>query len=163
MSKRFQHFYRRMSALALALFAGTLCPVPSSFAASGQLGPGQSGTSLTPAPGNPVRKAVLDALRQEVKDMHGLDVVFVVRHLRVKDGWAWVHAEPQSRDGANRYEDISALLLIRDGAWEVAELPCTEVDHPDCLDGPGYFSGLGRRFPGIPAEILPSRPDAPKD
>ena len=42
-----------------------------------------SDTNLTPPPGSSLRKAVLDALRQEIKRMHGLDVVFVVRHLRV--------------------------------------------------------------------------------
>lgn len=132
-----------------------MCAVPLTFGAGPEVGARGTGASLTPAPGNPVRKAVLNALRHDVKDMQGLEVVFVVRHLKVKDGWAWVHAQPQSPDGANRYEDISALLLMRDGTWEVAEIPCTEVDNPDCLDAPDYFAGLKRRFPDVPAEILP--------
>ena len=53
-------------------------------------------SNLTPLPGSPLRKAVLDALRQEVKRIHGLDVVFVVKHLKVKNGWAWAHTLPQS-------------------------------------------------------------------
>ena len=156
MSKTFQRLFCRISVSAVALFAVTMFPVALSFGASTDTVERSSDTSLTPAPGNPVRKAVLDALRQEVKDLHGLDVVFVVRHLKVKGGWAWVQAQPQSPEGANRYEDISALLLIRDGTWEIAEIPCAEVDNPDCLDAPDYFAGLERRFPDIPAEILPT-------
>ncbi|WP_319524191.1 hypothetical protein [uncultured Desulfosarcina sp.] len=114
-----------------------------------------SDADLTPLPGNPLRKQVLDALRTEVKRRTGLDVVFVVKQLRVKDGWAWVHTLPQSRDGNNRYEDISALLRFSNGAWEVAEIPCGEVDNPDCLNGPEYFHGLRERFPTVTAEIFP--------
>lgn len=40
----------------------------------------------TPLPGNPLRKQVLDALHKEVKLIYGIDVVFVVKHLKVKDG-----------------------------------------------------------------------------
>jgi hypothetical protein len=82
-------------------------------------------------------------------------VVFVVKYLKVKDGWAWTHTLPQSPDGVNRYEDISALLNIQDGIWKVVEIPCMEIDNPDCIDGPGYFEGLKKRFPKIPTEILP--------
>ncbi len=114
-----------------------------------------SDSNLTPLPGNPLRKAILDALRQEVKLIHGLDVVFVVKHLKVKNGWAWAHTLPQSPDGSNRYEDVSALLQLQDGAWTVVEIPCGEDENPDCLNGPEYFSGLKRRFPGVPTEIFP--------
>ena len=113
-------------------------------------------SNLTPLPGNPLRKAVLDALRQEVKRIHGMDVVFVVRHLKVKDGWAWVHTLPQSPDGSNRYEDVSALLQLKKGYWKVVEIPCAEEENPDCLNGPAYFSGLRKRFPSVPSEIFPS-------
>jgi hypothetical protein len=114
-----------------------------------------SDTNLTPPPGSSLRKAVLDALRQEIKRMHGLDVVFVVRHLMVKDGWAWAHTQPQSPDGSNRFEDVSALLELRNGTWSVAEIPCGEVENPACLNGPEYFVGLRARFPSVPIEILP--------
>lgn len=114
-----------------------------------------SDSDLTPQPGDPLRKLVLDALRNEVKRLHGLDVVFVVKHLRVKDGWAWAHTLPQSKDGLNRYEDISALLQLKDDVWTVAEIPCGEVENPDCLNGPEYFKGLQERFPTVATEIFP--------
>lgn len=120
-----------------------------------------SGSAVTPPPGDPVRKEILDVLRQEVKRMHGIDVVFVVKHLKVKDGWAWVHALPQSADGKNRYEDISALMQMDNHQWKVAEIPCTEVDNPECLDGADYFKQLQVRYPDISAELLPNY-SAPK-
>lgn len=114
-----------------------------------------SDSAVTPPPGDPVRKEILDALRQEVKRMHGIDVVFVVKHLKVKDGWAWVHALPQSADGKNRYEDTSALMQMDNHQWKVAEIPCTEVDNPECLDGPGYFIRLKELYPKVPIELFP--------
>ena len=66
--------------------------------------------AYTPQPGSAERKAILDALRMWVNQQYHLDVVFVVKHLKVKNGYAWVHTLPLSKDGSNRYEDISALL-----------------------------------------------------
>jgi hypothetical protein len=114
-----------------------------------------SDSKLTPQVGNPLRSQILEALRNEVKRIHGLDVVFVVKHLRVKDGWAWVHTLPQSPDGSNHYEDISALLRVRNGSWEVVEIPCGEEENPDCLNGPEYFKRLKAQCPTVPIEIFP--------
>ena len=113
-------------------------------------------TSLTPAPGTSVRKALLDCVREELKHMHGLELVFVVQHLKVKDGWAWIHVRPQSADGLQHYEDVTALLTMKDGKWTVAEMPCMEVDTPGCLDSPAFFAGLGKRYPQMPPAILPA-------
>jgi hypothetical protein len=113
-------------------------------------------TELTPAPGASVRKAVLDCVREELKRLHGLELVFVVQYLKVKDGWAWIHVRPQSADGLQHYEDVAALLALKDGDWTVAEIPCMEVDNPGCLDSPDFFAGLRKRFPKIPSAILPT-------
>ena len=64
----------------------------------------------TPQPGNPVRKAVLDGLRNWVWENHEVRVVFVVRYLKVAEGWAWAETAPQSPDGAEKYEGLMALL-----------------------------------------------------
>ena len=111
---------------------------------------------FTPAPGTPLRKAILDALRQNVQSWSKLEVVFVVDDLKVKSDWAWVHTRPQSKDGQSHYEDILALMQRRDGVWMVAELVCTEEDNPECIDSPDYFSKLKERFPGVPEDILPA-------
>jgi hypothetical protein len=99
---------------------------------------------------------VLDALRERLRASHGPEMVFVVRHLRVKDGWAWLQAGPQSPDGTQRYEDVSALLRCEEDLWTVAEMPCTEVDNPQCLGDPEYFAGLQKRFPSAPPGIFPN-------
>lgn len=112
-------------------------------------------STLTPLPGNPVRKAVLDALRQKLKRLHGLDMVFVVKYLKVKNGWCWAHTLPQSPNGKNRYEDISALLQRKGTVWRVVELACTEEEDPKCLGNPAYFIELKKRFPEVPDEVLP--------
>jgi hypothetical protein len=62
----------------------------------------------------------------------------------------------QSPDGTNRYEDISALLRLKDGAWEVLEIPCGDVENPECLSGQELFKKLQKRYPGVPVEIFPN-------
>jgi hypothetical protein len=110
----------------------------------------------TPPVGSSERKAIVNALRQEVKDLHGLDVRFVITHLKVKDNWAWIQTRPQSPGGENNYEDIAALLNKLNGAWRIRELACTEPDNPDCLGEADFFKRLQGRFPEAPREIFPS-------
>lgn len=141
--------------LAIALCLSIWLVHPSAFATDAGTTSSNTDLGLTPLPGNPERKAILDALRDELKRLHGLEVVFVVEHLKVKDGWSWLHTLPQSPDGQQRYEDVSALLQLQDGAWKVVELPCTEVDDAECLGGADYFTGLMQRFADAPAEIFP--------
>ena len=105
----------------------------------------ESTAAETPPPGSAERKAILDVLRAEVKDLHQLDVVFVVTHLKVQHDWAFLHTFPRSRDGANRYEDLSALMHKRGGKWQVMELSAGDVQdlkraHPAAP--PAIFSGF---------------------
>ncbi len=134
-------------AVSLMVFAVLAAP-----AAAAQ----EKGSAWCPPPGHPERKALLDALRAEVFRIHHLHVVFVVRYLKVEDGWAWVHTLPQSKDGTQHYEDISALMAKKDGTWQVAELACAEEDNPDCLGAPDFFERLRKRHPGAPLGIFPS-------
>jgi len=101
------------------------------------------------------RKAILDTLRKKIKMEQNLNVVFVVRYLKFKNGWAWIHALPQSKNGKNHYEDIFALLTKEHGRWRIVEIPCRDEENPECLTYPAYFSILQKRFPNIPSEILP--------
>jgi hypothetical protein len=128
----------------IVLFLSCLCMVVQAAA-----------SDLTPLPGNPLRQKILDALRREVKRVQGLDVVFVVRHIKVKNGWSWVHTLPQSHDGENRYEDLSALLRLQKGTWQVVEIPCSEPENPECLNEPQYFDRLKERYPTVSVEIFP--------
>lgn len=111
--------------------------------------------SLSVLRGSPKRKAILDALREKIKQDQNLDVIFLVKYLKAKDGWAWIHTLPQSQDGRNHYEDVFALLNQNDGIWKVVEIPCSEEEDPDCITDPTYFSNLKKRFPDLSEEILP--------
>jgi len=100
------------------------------------------------------RRDILDALRKTVKERLNLDVIFVVEYLKSKENWVYIHTLPQSKDGKNHYEDISALLTKKEGIWSVLEIPCTE-EEPGCLSDPDYFLNLKNKFPDLPDDILP--------
>ena len=108
----------------------------------------------TPQPGNPVRKAVLDGLREWVLEHHQVRVVFVVRYLKVADGWAWTETIPQSHDGTQRYEGLMALLNRTDEGWKVLHVPSGEEDAPP-VDGT-YFEMLLEEVPGLPRGFFPA-------
>lgn len=110
----------------------------------------------TPPPGSEERRAILEAMRLKIKELHGLDVVFVVKTMKVSGGWAWVHTLPRSADGRNRYEDFAALLHSYNGQWLVDDIACTEPDNPGCIGNPGYFRKLAHRFPCAPSSIFPT-------
>jgi hypothetical protein len=115
------------------------CLVLAALIAAAPAGPvaaqsaGISGGAV-PAAGSAQRRAILDALRPAVERRLGPNVEFVVRDIRVADGWALVVADPQRRGGApidgRRYfanfDDmdgltVTAVLRFR-GRW-------TLVDH----------------------------------
>lgn len=109
---------------------------------------------------NPERTAILGALRAWVKNNLDLKVVFVVKHLKVKNGWAWIHTIPQSPDGKNHYEDISALLRKGNGCWAVVAVPsgeCAATDDPEkiCTEEWERFIKVVTQAPFyVPGEIL---------
>jgi len=142
-------FVARLSLLVLAWALMCLADAfPPPLAHAGQ-------QVWTPQVGSGERQAIINALRQEVKALHGLDVRFVITHLKVKDNWAWIQTRPQSPSGENSYEDIAALLRKVNGVWRLCELACTEPDNPDCLGEPEYLKRLQLRFPEAPREIFP--------
>lgn len=115
------------------------------------------GPAVTPPPGSAERKFILDALRAEIEKYHHINAVFVVKYLKVLNGWAWIETLPKSPDGSNQYENVSALLQKSGAKWKVAEIACAEEDNEECLGSPGYFKLLKKRFPKMPAAILPEQ------
>jgi len=114
--------------------------------------------AYTPKPGSSERKEIMDALRQQVREMSGLEVVFVVSYLKVKNGWAWAETMPQSADGKNHYESVNGLLKKVNGKWSYVEGPpewavCEE--DPNCSDTSKYFKKLRERYPSAPTDIFP--------
>ena len=121
-------------------------------------GAATTATARTPHRASPERKAILGALRQFVKKMSDLDVIFVVRHLKVECDWAWIETEPQSADGRQHYEPVNALLARRSGTWQYVESPPEWAiceDDPDCADASRYFQKLALRHPGLSPAIFP--------
>jgi hypothetical protein len=101
--------------LGLSL-AGSLMLVALTAAAGAQ-------SVTTPAPGTADRRAIMDAMRAHGGDQNR---VFVVRALRVSQDWAWLDADPKSKDGRNNYESESALLRRTGTGWAVVDQPCAE-------------------------------------
>src|SRR5947208_347655 len=79
---------------SLATLAGLAVALSAAPGIAGQ-------AAYAPKPGSPERKAIVDAMRAK-GDIP--DRVFVTRYLMVQDGWAWIVADPKSRDGKNSYE-----------------------------------------------------------
>lgn len=91
----------------------------------------------TPPRGSLERKAILDALRDQIQTVPKSEILFVVNYLSVKDGWTWIETFPQSPDGKSKYEPINALLQKEKGNWIVKDIqPCCGecADDPECDD-----------------------------
>jgi len=102
----------------------------------------------TPALGMPERNAIFDAIRAR-GDIH--DRVFVARYLKVLGDWAWVTADPHSRDNSQHYETESALLQRTGLKWRVVDQPCAE----EGCDQNKELARIRKRFPDAPAAIFP--------
>lgn len=150
------HYYSLVTIATVSFFISTAISVPcNSSETDDKILQNSANTRFSVPRGTLMRKVILDSLRQEIKHLYGLKVLFVVKHLKVKDGWAWVHTLPQSPNGKNHYEDVSALLHLKGHRWEIVELACTEEDNTQCLSNPAFFLELRKRFPKVSKEILP--------
>jgi len=105
-----------------------------------------------PAPA--AEAAARKAIGNVVREHFGIDASwsYEVGYLKVQDGWAWAVVWPRTVDGTQAAEPIAALLRRQGETWRVAETPCMEVT---CPQGAAYFRALRRRFPDVPAAILP--------
>ncbi len=149
--------------IALLLLLSTSVPVSAIAAQSAAVAKAdqvRTTQARSPAKGSQERKAITNALRVVAKNMSGLDVVFVVRHLKVNGNWAWVEADPQSVDGTQHYEPMSGLLASKNGRWVYLEgFPEGAIceEDPDCSDSARYFKKLGQKYPALSPDIFPQR------
>jgi hypothetical protein len=104
--------------------------------------------AAAPAPAE--RKAVLDALRPAVEARLGPNVEFVVAHLRIEDGWAFVIADPQRKGGkpidgwaifGEHFDNMDglrteAVLRRTKGRWRVVDWGIGATDVWYCDVGP---------------------------
>jgi hypothetical protein len=104
--------------------------------------------AYTPEPGSAERKAIFDAMR---KLGDNPTRVFVVRYLKVQDGWAWVTGDPQSPDNSSHFETESALLRNAGSGWKVLDQPCGEGD----CDFKKELARIRAAHPSAPVAIFP--------
>jgi len=102
----------------------------------------------TPPMGSAERKAIMDAMRA-TGDLP--DRIFIVKFLKVSQGWAWLEADPRSKDGKQSYEPESALLQQKGKAWKVVDQPCSE----ESCDADEEMSRIKTDHPEAPAVIFP--------
>ncbi|MGH9903468.1 MAG: hypothetical protein ACRD68_16800, partial [Pyrinomonadaceae bacterium] len=73
----------------------------------------------TPERGDPVRQAVVDALRAPVQKELKKNVVFKINHLKVKGGWAFLRGVPQQPGGQPMdYQGTPYQQAIEDGVFD---------------------------------------------
>ncbi|MFT3988523.1 hypothetical protein [Aestuariivirga sp.] len=112
-------------------------------------GPALSKTYVhTPPMGSAERKAIMDAMRAK-GDLPNR--IFIVKFLKVSQGWAWLEADPRSKDGKQSYEPESALLQQTGKAWKVVDQPCAE----ESCDADEELSRIKTGHPEAPAVIFP--------
>ena len=105
----------------------------------------------TPPEGSAEREAIFAAMRQGRAIQ---DQVFVVRDFKVQNGWAWVTADPQSKDGSQHYETESWLLQKTGDTWDtwkVVAQPCAE----EGCEPKAEIAKMRQRFPDAPEAIFP--------
>jgi hypothetical protein len=90
---------------------------------------------VSPEPGSPERKLILDALRPNVEAELKTEVVFVVLDIKASADWAFVLAQPKKKDGkpldgkkiyGQRWEHmdgftLTAVLRKKSNQWVVLE------------------------------------------
>ncbi len=141
--------------LLSCLLASTLLAAPAITLTANATSSVSSGLH-TPPRGSAERSAILDAMRAKHPDLG--DIVYVVSYLKVNNGWAWLEAAGQSRDGRNHYEPEQALLHRVGGHWKVLEMrPGGEdcLSDPTCANDQKYFRKLKARHPSVPTNIFP--------
>lgn len=136
--------------VAILLMSVLVCPALAGTA--GACGK----AAVTPPFGSALRHAILAPLRAHLRENLQVEAVFVVRWLKVKNGWAWIETDPQSKDGKNRYEPFAALLKREGEAWAIVDIPAMEEDSPP-IDGT-YFRELMDLHPGLLPEVFPWKP-----
>ncbi len=104
----------------------------------------------TPPEGSAERDAIFAAMRQG-RDQ-GADLVFITSHFLVQGDWAWVTANPQSKDGSQHYETESWLLQKTSEGWRVAAQPCAEEGCEPAQE----LAKIRSQFPQAPAAIFPT-------
>ena len=118
-------------------------------------------TLHTPPKGDPERKAIMDALRDNYRQQNGSTVIFQVNYLKVHNGWAWADVTPLDEKGKAVAEGGSSLLHNENDMWKLIDLSVIpeDPDNPQgALDPDAKFiKEVQKRWAGVPADIFPKR------
>lgn len=143
-----------LASLGLSILCASLIAcarATAAAAAENAAASSQASGAYTPPAGSAERRALMDALRADMRRTHNMELTFVVTHLKVHRGWAFVAANP--RRGEDELEPFSALMRLQGGRWRVASYLYLE---PDELEDPdAALRRLRSRFPAAPADIFP--------
>jgi uncharacterized protein YceK len=109
-------------------------------------------TAHTPPEGSAERNAILQAVHHALARQGRKNLVLIVPHLNVHNGWAWIQVNPQSADGTQHYESQSGLLQEKTtNKWTLLEwMPAEEG-----TDYKKYFKNLKAKYPSAPPDIFP--------
>ncbi|TDU81267.1 hypothetical protein EI77_00570 [Prosthecobacter fusiformis] len=79
----------------------------------------QAASPYTPKPGDPERKAIVDALRIPVQAELKREAIFKIDRLKVLQGWAFLGGVPLKPDGSEMdYRGTIHEEAIREGAFD---------------------------------------------
>uniref|UniRef100_A0A831ZRP8 Uncharacterized protein n=1 Tax=Desulfacinum infernum TaxID=35837 RepID=A0A831ZRP8_9BACT len=130
----------------------------------------------TPPPGSVERKAIMESLRAGLRlfpESYSLDfqykrgdvgvrgdfpIIFMVRHLKIKDGWAWAEVDVKDYCCASTH----ALLRKEETRWTVKALvnpmyAACEESGDDCILIQRYiYERIRKKFPTVPSDIFPN-------
>jgi hypothetical protein len=114
----------------------------------------------TPAAGTAERKAILDALHAEYTTGSGSAVKFLVKHIKVHQGWAWINVVPLDKNGTPEGDEWPSLLRLNNGKWTIIDLiaiaqPFEESEGPRS-PSPRFLRAVQKKYPSVPGDIFPA-------
>lgn len=112
-----------------------------------------------PKRGDPERKVIMDALRAEKFPGQEAKVIFVVKYLKIHNGWAWAEVIPQDTAGKSLSEGTTALLYFEGGKWKSVDLGKLSKPSTHPTDRKGRRATLVKNvlslYPDVPPDIFP--------
>ena len=101
----------------------------------------------------------MDALRAEKFPGQEARVIFVVKHLKIHNGWAWADVTPQDNAGNPVSERRTALLRFEGGKWKSVNLGKVSETSTHPTDGKGattLIKNVLSLYPDVPPDIFPA-------
>ncbi len=149
---------KSIRSLALMLLVGAILTLGLTKHVLGQAQPNDQ--LRTPTEGSPEYKAILDAVREEYKEGADQPAKFHVNYLKVHNGWAWIDVTPLNENGKPVADPAPLLFFNDNGKWTAKDLndvPTDAEGHEGPHDpSPKYIKALQKKYPGVPADIIPT-------